>query len=307
MRKWWVVWPLYAGLMGFALGASFFFGLYGRNVTESSIAAQHEQHPTNETAKPKKEESDEALAYYTLWLMAFTGVLAFATVGLGIATAFLYVTGEKQFRFAIRASVKQSRDMQASVKVAQDSANAAKRSAEVADRLLVMTDRPWVALKIEIIEGLKFDPSLGCMIKVKLTLLNIGRSPAIGLGYSIGLHPSIERAVKSHQAMIESSRIMVKGMTFGHTRFPNDPIEREISLFVTQSDIEAGIKECDSGLVEPYIVACVYYGLPIGGRFRYTSTNRAIWLNDDTPGFAPAGYYSLDKISLSSFDGGETT
>jgi hypothetical protein len=75
----------------------------------------------------------------------------------------------------------------------------------------------------------------------------------------------------------------------------------------TPNDIEAGIKESESGLVEPYIVGCVYYGLPTGGRFRYTSTNRAIWLNDDTPGFAPSGYYSLDKICLSPIDGGETT
>jgi hypothetical protein len=89
MRRWWIVWPLYTGLMGFALGGSFFFGMYGRNVAESDRAAQYE-HSAKETSKSKKEESDEALAYYTLWLMSFTGVLAFATIGLGIATLFLY-------------------------------------------------------------------------------------------------------------------------------------------------------------------------------------------------------------------------
>jgi hypothetical protein len=307
MRKWWVVWPLYAGLMGFALGASFFFGLYGRNVTESSIAAQHEQHPTNETAKPKKEESDEALAYYTLWLMAFTGVLAFATVGLGIATAFLYATGEKQFRFAIRASVKQSRDMQASVKVAQDTANAAKRSAEVADRLLVLTDRPWVDLKIEIIGALKFDPVEGCLIKIKLTLLNIGRSPAIKLGYFINFCPSIPQAVESHHKMTESARYMIKDTSFGHTRFPNDPHVIEMVIGATPAEIEAGTKESDSGLVEPYIVGCAYYGLPTGGRFRYTSINKAIWIAGDTRGLAPVGEYQADKLVLSTFNTGETT
>lgn len=47
--------------------------------------------------------------------MAFTGVLALATIGLGGATVLLYFTGEKQFKFAIRSGIRQSRDMQASV------------------------------------------------------------------------------------------------------------------------------------------------------------------------------------------------
>ena len=96
MWKWRVVCPLYAGLPSFALGASFFFGLYGRDVTESSITAQHEKQPANETTESKKDENDEALAFYTLLLMIFAGVLAFATIGLGEATVLLYATGEKQ-------------------------------------------------------------------------------------------------------------------------------------------------------------------------------------------------------------------
>lgn len=137
MRKWWVVWPLYAGLMGFALGASFFFGMYGRNVTESRHVAQDEQQAFNEAAKSRKEESDEALAYYTLWLMAFTGVLAFATVCLGIATVLLYVTGEKQFAFAIRSAIRQGKSTKESVEVA-------KRSADIAEQALVAGQRAYV-------------------------------------------------------------------------------------------------------------------------------------------------------------------
>jgi hypothetical protein len=149
MRKWWIVWPLYAGLMGFVLGASFFFGLYGRNVTEGSIASQHEQRAANEPTKSKKEESDEALAFYTLWLMGFTGVLAFATIGLGIATAFLYVTGEKQFRVAMRASIKQSRDMQDSIAAANAAHELNKRSFESVHRPKIRIKHVWFASKFE--------------------------------------------------------------------------------------------------------------------------------------------------------------
>jgi hypothetical protein len=219
----------------------------------------------------------------------FTIVLAFSTIGLWWSTYQLWSAGEKQIALAGTA------------------ADAAKRSATVAERALTLSDRPWVSMKVDIIEGLKFDDTLGCKTKVKLTLLNIGRSPAIGLGFFIELHPSIEQAVSSHQAMVQSVRGMVGETSFGHTRFPNDPLDREIDLFVTRADIESGIKESESGLVEPYIVACAYYGLPTGGRFRYTSISQAIWLDDETSGFAPTGYYPLEKLSLSSFNAGRTT
>ncbi|MCG2639667.1 MULTISPECIES: hypothetical protein [Bradyrhizobium] len=175
VRKWWVVWPLYAGLMGFALGASFFFALYGRNVTESSIASQHEQQATNEATKSKKDETDEALAYYTLWLMAFTGVLAFATVGLGIATVLLYGTGEKQFRFAIRSSIKQSRDMRASIAAAQAAARSAADAA-YSERAWMSMDGFDQALSTDLItEDGRYPEAIGIAPKWK----NTGRSPAI--------------------------------------------------------------------------------------------------------------------------------
>ncbi|WP_316180980.1 MULTISPECIES: hypothetical protein [unclassified Bradyrhizobium] len=173
MRRWLIIWSLYAGMMGFALGASFFFGIYGRNVTESGIAANHEQYSAEEGAKSKKEETDEALAYYTLWLMAFTGVLAFATVGLGIATVLLYDTGEKQFRFAIRTSVKQSRDMKASIA-------AADRSAAAAERALTDLERPWIFVHLSPhLVDRKAPPEFKIPPVAVFQIGNHGRMPAI--------------------------------------------------------------------------------------------------------------------------------
>jgi hypothetical protein len=91
-----LVWPLFAALMGFALGGSFVFGLYGPQATAQYISNAAKHQPADHDAKSKKEETDESLAYYTLWLMVFTGILAVATVGLGGATLGLYLTGEKQ-------------------------------------------------------------------------------------------------------------------------------------------------------------------------------------------------------------------
>jgi hypothetical protein len=47
-----------------------------------------------------QEKTDEALARYTWWLTFFTGILAFAPIGLGISTLGLYLAGERQLKLA---------------------------------------------------------------------------------------------------------------------------------------------------------------------------------------------------------------
>jgi len=95
-----IIWIIFAGLMGFAAGGSFVSAyLAPPPQHETSSAAEHGRGDEN-----SKEKNDEALARYTLWLVVFTGILALATVGLGIATVGLYATGEKQIGVALKAA-----------------------------------------------------------------------------------------------------------------------------------------------------------------------------------------------------------
>ncbi|MGY3493930.1 hypothetical protein [Bradyrhizobium sp. USDA 4502] len=122
----WLVGPIVAFTLGFALGGSVFWGLYGPNTTIERVSQASEHSSTDHEPKSKKEETDEALARYTLWLMIFTGILAVATIGLGGATLGLYFTGEKQ------------------IAVSRRSAEAAIKSAKVADEALFMGNRPYI-------------------------------------------------------------------------------------------------------------------------------------------------------------------
>jgi hypothetical protein len=91
-----IAWIVYAGVMGFAVGGSF-VAAYLTPPPQHDANTYSKQSTSDQDTKAK---SDEALARYTLWLTTFTGILAFATVGLGIATVGLYAAGEKQFRLA---------------------------------------------------------------------------------------------------------------------------------------------------------------------------------------------------------------
>jgi len=121
--------------------------LYRPNATIQHAAHPAEQHATNQETKSKKDETDEALAYYTLWLMVFTGILAFATIGLGAATVGLYLTGEKQAKIAKLAGLRQFRQTRDSIALTKQSAEAAQRSAIVSEQALIVSQRAYVSVK----------------------------------------------------------------------------------------------------------------------------------------------------------------
>jgi hypothetical protein len=262
---------------------------------QNSRASQPVTNPITDKNQSKRKQEDNW--YNTFadhapdWFVAiFTGLLVYVTYRLVKSTNKLWEAGERQ------------------IKVAENAVNAAKRSADVAERALTLADRPWVDLRIEITGPLVFDPIEGCKIDIKLTLLNIGRSPAIGLGFFIELAPSIDQAISSHNKMIENTRFMLSEISFGHTRFPGHPLEEQIMLTATRTEIKTGMQENESkSMIKLYVVACAYYGLPTGGRFRYTSVNRAIFRKDSDMDFTPAGEYPIENLFLSSFNPGKTT
>jgi hypothetical protein len=134
--------------MGFAVGGSFAFGLYGPQAAAQYMKAA-EQRAAEHDAKSKKEETDEALAYYTLWLMVFTGILAIATIGLGGATLGLYFTGEKQIAHNAKIAAAQSRDMRDSIATANDANDLNRQNFESVHRPKIrikhvrLTDTLW--------------------------------------------------------------------------------------------------------------------------------------------------------------------
>jgi hypothetical protein len=99
-RRLLIGWIVYAGIVGFALGGSFISAYL-------MPPPQHQGDTDNDHSAAEqnsKQETDKALARYTWWLTAFTGVLALATIALCIATIGLYVAGEKHIEVALKAA-----------------------------------------------------------------------------------------------------------------------------------------------------------------------------------------------------------
>ena len=107
-----------------------------------------------------------------------TGAVSF-TLTLKRATDRLWDAGERQLGLLAKTAAGQSRDMQASVKTAT-------QSAEVAERTMILNDRPWVEVVIELAGPLIFTEE-ECSVDIKYALKNVGRSPAIKAGIFLEL------------------------------------------------------------------------------------------------------------------------
>ena len=128
--------------------------------------------PPGKNSEINEEQDSQRLANYTWWLTAFTGLLAFVSMGQGF---FLYRQArqlkEHAEHFRILASAATS-----NATAAQDAAGAALRQAGI----LANAERAWV------VETIVFPDHIprrsvnwnGGVITARLTLKNIGRQPA---------------------------------------------------------------------------------------------------------------------------------
>jgi hypothetical protein len=158
----WLVGLIAAVVLGFALGGSFVWGfLY---VPPEQHAAHSEQPHGSAAQKEHKNDfwekaSDDPVAYFTLWLVAFTGVLAVSTGGLWIATIGLYRAGERQ------------------IAVAKESADAAQRAALTGERALIVVERAFIMISDLAVNTIG---QHGTIIdyRINFNLANSGKTPA---------------------------------------------------------------------------------------------------------------------------------
>src|SRR5262249_2625987 len=92
-----VIWLAFSVLMGFALGGSFVSAFLSPSVPANESCAEAKD-PNSQTPEERHAAAQTELNLYTKWLMAFTGLLAFATIALGITTFGLYTAGLDQLK-----------------------------------------------------------------------------------------------------------------------------------------------------------------------------------------------------------------
>jgi hypothetical protein len=188
----------------------------------------------------EKTRCDPA-AYFTIWLVGFTGVLAASTIGLWIVT---WLSG-----------VRQSRDMKASVAVAEG---------QLAE--MQATRRPWLQVAVRINGPLTFGPPI--QLPLHVVIRNVGQSPAFDAWVNIslfptkaGLNPPAEMRKRSAEERAKNVERQSQSRNIGYTLFP----DKEFNIVVTAAVVPAEYDEWratnmgKSGHLMLYLVVCGDY------------------------------------------------
>lgn len=122
-----------------------------------------------------KTENHHDYASSEWWLVYLTGALVLVTLGLAIYTARLYRATVKLGEEADKTSTRQAAEMSKSIAISEQAANAAIRSAHVAEVALVITQRAYVSLIAVDRDMTRTYPTFDVRFK------NTGHTPAVNL------------------------------------------------------------------------------------------------------------------------------
>jgi hypothetical protein len=222
--------------LGFLIATVLWIGVLGWQASYAPTDSEKRQ--CEETAHKSGHKSEECktiwerttsdpVAFFTLWLVIFTA-------GLTVSTIMLWRAGEKQFRHARIASMRQSRDMQASVA-------AAAESNRISAEGFHASQRAWVTEASIAASDLVWDEE-GGHLTIKTAVKNIGIAPAQDVTIQAKTYVRTKSGFAGSiaEAMKEPTSAAV-----GHLLFPNGDFAPSKRLTLTHEQIDEFRKPSD--------------------------------------------------------------
>ena len=176
------------------------------------------------------------------------------TLALAVSTIFLWADTNGLRKLAL----KQSEDMQASLQIARDAANAAVQANDISRDIFVATERPWVTAAIRAGSPLTYDVD-GLNVALQLTLKNVGHSPAKDVFVDLRLLSLTQGNADPSallQEMVNAAKQRPPGC-FGHQLFPGSTFDQNISTATGKDQLEQLLKEIDFVIL--HAVICISY------------------------------------------------
>ena len=178
--------------------------------------------------------------------------------------------------------------------------------------LLVVDQRPWVSVDMQIVSPLVFSANNEGRISVRFILKNTGRSPATNIEifpkiYLLGGNPATQEPnpmeeqssycgkLRKHIDPNERSMSM-----FGYTLFPGDTLTSHIySISISANDYLSffnkafNMKET-TAWIHPILIGCVNYGLPFNDEHHQTGfIRKLIHLTPSEPNGGTDGFTAM--------------
>ena len=265
-----------AGLLAVAFESSDFQG----EICEYNQATKHEDCTTYSLFPFLLIKVFDTLNYYGVAITALATVfIGVFTLTLKLSTDNLWMAAKDQIAAAENAAKMQSRDMQASIAVADKAANAAKQSADVAKQTLIAAQRAWIKAKIDIGNiPLVFDQN-GASTTVSFEITNVGNAPAINVTSHAWLIVGKQRQFPLAEQQRRFDEIRRQPFMFGFTLFPGENFPGAIGIGlwtvqvnVTRDEIDEGFRLTNGAYISLYVIGCIDYTFPIDADMHHQTT-----------------------------------
>jgi hypothetical protein len=254
-------------VFGFMIGSVFWTAVLGWQAAYAPTDAEKQKcydaahnagHKSEECKALWEKTTSDPVAFFTL-------VLAISTIGLWVATVFLYRAGERQFGHARRSAAIQSRDM-------QDSISVSKAANQLSREIFAAGKRPWLKVHVQLASGFRYNPvNQAGIVDLTITVKNLGDVPALNVHGMTGTHPntlgkSDTEAFKSFCELGWAGPIRRPG--YGSVQYPNDPPLVIDHGWATaswyQNNIDIGVANGGKGDDPLAVMVCVNYAGVVG-------------------------------------------
>ncbi len=235
---------LFAGLMGFALGGSFVWGL------QEPAAHQQTQAGSNQQQQQTQAKSDSHWGHSDPGVTFVTAALVI--VGIGQAILFFV----------------QLRYMRDGVRDAKVAADAAEKTAHAA----IEANRPWIRIRSIRTDRISFF-DWGASITTDIELENVGNSPAIGVQIATRMFPVYDKTNVATMRRDILNRARELPNAGGVTVFPKDIQVHPFIASVRRKEMDEGANIDSNGVRFNVlcVTGCVDYRFPSGeGRHQTT-------------------------------------
>ena len=174
--------------------------------------------------------------------------------------------------------------------------NAAKKSADVAEKSLVAANRPWVKVDIQTAGPITYNVN-GANFTLRFILTNVGHSPATHVWVNTRLvFPVVSMEADDHfnprTEMLKDVAAMKKRgpSTLAYALFPGDTISQEVTVTMSQADIERATTLIKA--IYPRVVGAVDYRMAFDSEAQDTGFIIEFRRND-----APREFTTVRKLA----------
>jgi hypothetical protein len=188
-------------------------------------------------------------------------ILALFTIILGITIWLMWRATGALVRETREAGVNLVASNRSLAEATQATAEAAKKSATIAEQVLIATQRPWVTFSVELAGTLAYDGA-GASIPLKIATENIGPTPAI----AVLAHPVIfcqeKQPFKAVDVIKRRSAEFSTAGRLGHTLSKGEK-------FTEVKTAGMGLEEYEGmSVISPFILVTVKYRLTFSDEIR---------------------------------------